>query len=355
MADNWLLNRISHFLFTNGPAALSCFFVLSGFLITYLLLAEQDRYGRIHLKNYYIRRSLRIWPLYFLHFAIVFLLLPFLLNQPPLFSRAGIGLWPFYTFLDNFGLLEACSSPSGLAAVISSPADLMMYGISWSVAIEEQFYLLWPLLFACLPPRWYPAVFTGIIAASFIYRILHEGDGLHLHFHTLSVMADMGIGGCSAYLVSRSKRFRQFISSLGKKQVVYIYLAFLALGIIGYDVFTFPYAYLLTRLLFCLFFVFLILEQSFNPNSAFKLRNNRWMSRMGQYTYGAYLWHTLALYMVQWVLLRYSGMLIEEPLGMFIYSVSALLLCFVLTYCSYHYYEQVFLKWKDKFAFFHKK
>src|SRR5450432_318525 len=62
----------------DGETGVSIFFVLSGFLITYLLLAESDRYGKIHPGYFYLRRTLRIWPLYYLVITFVFFGYPWL-------------------------------------------------------------------------------------------------------------------------------------------------------------------------------------------------------------------------------------------------------------------------------------
>ncbi len=67
---------IKKYILVNGDVGVSFFFVLSGFLITYLLLKEKDGYGKISLKNFYIRRILRIWPVYFTTILVGFFILP---------------------------------------------------------------------------------------------------------------------------------------------------------------------------------------------------------------------------------------------------------------------------------------
>ena len=73
--------RFVRFLFRHGDLGVNFFFVLSGFLITYLLLEEKQRHGRIHIGYFYIRRMLRIWPLYFACVAFGFLAFPALISQ----------------------------------------------------------------------------------------------------------------------------------------------------------------------------------------------------------------------------------------------------------------------------------
>ena len=85
-----LFNLKQYSLFNNGGLAVTFFFVLSGFLISYLLLKEQFGKGTISVKKFYFRRVLRIWPLYFLLILIGTLLLPYILD---ILSYNYIGIW----------------------------------------------------------------------------------------------------------------------------------------------------------------------------------------------------------------------------------------------------------------------
>src|SRR5438094_6643538 len=105
------------------------YFVLSGFLITGILL---DSKGSEHyFRNFYARRALRIWPLYYFLLFLVFAVAP--LFRPSMRATAA-GIWPAFAFyVQNIALVRHESYPFAM-------------GATWSLAVEEQFYLTWPLL-----------------------------------------------------------------------------------------------------------------------------------------------------------------------------------------------------------------
>lgn len=124
---------ISH----RGFVGVDVFFVLSGFLIVTLLLRERERHGQVSLRAFYLRRALRIFPLYY----GVLLGLCALLWLRPGFSLAG-SFWS-----DLPALLTYTSNWVGVAGILS---------VTWSLAAEEQFYLLWPPVERWLGRAWWP-------------------------------------------------------------------------------------------------------------------------------------------------------------------------------------------------------
>ena len=118
-----------------GSLGVTLFFVLSGFLITYLLFAEQKETQTINIKNFYIRRILRIWPLYYL-----ILIISFFFFSQYLYPEGMVQLQKHYwiKFVLNVFMLANVSH----ACVGKIPLGSNL----WSVGTEEQFYLLWPWL-----------------------------------------------------------------------------------------------------------------------------------------------------------------------------------------------------------------
>jgi peptidoglycan/LPS O-acetylase OafA/YrhL len=115
-----------------GWMGVDLFFVLSGFLITGILLDSKS--SENYFRNFYARRSLRIWPLYYSVLLLMFVILPLVRPQdaPELFQRSS-PWWSYPFFLQNF--------------LVAAPALAVgPLGVSWSLAVEELFYLVWPFV-----------------------------------------------------------------------------------------------------------------------------------------------------------------------------------------------------------------
>jgi peptidoglycan/LPS O-acetylase OafA/YrhL len=119
-------------LFSDGWMGVDLFFVLSGLLITSILLDTKQSAG--YFKNFYVRRCLRIWPLYYSLLFFMFVVVRFLnASEYHVVVQTSSPWWAFPLFLQNF-LLPISTNAAG------------PLGVTWSLAIEEQFYLVWPLL-----------------------------------------------------------------------------------------------------------------------------------------------------------------------------------------------------------------
>ncbi len=129
--------RLVNLLSNAGWVGVQLFFVLSGFLITGILLDEEKSPGQ--LRNFYMRRVLRIFPLYYAVLCIAFVLVPALNIAPPWLQDDMRDQFWYWTFLVNW----------------SAPllGDGQALGHFWSLAVEEQFYLLWPLCVLVLSRR----------------------------------------------------------------------------------------------------------------------------------------------------------------------------------------------------------
>lgn len=339
---------VIEFLFQHGNLGVNFFFVLSGFLITYLLIKEKEFTGTIHVPNFYVRRILRIWPLYYLCVFIGFVgfgLLKKYTGQP---IAETANPWYYTLFAANFDIMHTWPDKP----------DALLLSVLWSVAVEEQFYLTWPVILKFVPLRFYRFVFPTIIVMSLVFRGFHTGDNDHefaiRYFHTLSVIGDMALGGLFAYLVSYENRFRSFVINLRRPQIVLLYMVTLVVTLYKHVLFPPGPAIVFERLVIAFLFGMIILEQNYSKNSLIKMSRLRIISRLGIYTYGLYCLHFLGLYFAIKFMnaLRLNGSLSWVAFSMI---VLALLLSVVISLLSYNFYEKWFLRWKDRFAFIVKK
>jgi len=331
------LDLVFHRWLTSGGVGVSFFFVLSGFLITYLLLEEMERTGGLDVRAFYIRRVLRIWPLYYLTVLIGFVypVVKTVLQDPAqlLTERLGLQL----LFLSNFDVLR------------NPFVGAMSQNITWSVAIEEQFYLFWPLLLLALKPRLLPAGLAAVILGSWAFRFANAGDPRVLYFHTLAVISDMAVGGLGAYLCLRSAPFRERIENLPRRTIGLVYLVGLAAIFFAYDSFNGPFLAASRRLVFSCFYVFVILEQNLAVASAFKMGDLKTLTKLGRYSYGIYMLHPIPLTLTLRECLRW-GLAPQGWDAIWISGSLTLVLTLAMAWASYHWYERPFLKLKERYA-----
>ena len=176
----WLGAEVTRSLRENGWVGVQLFFILSGYLITTLLLREEQKYGRVDLRAFWVRRILRIWPLYYLTVLITFIVIP-TLNGHFIHTGAHTNLSrhfvPFLCFAGNWSM------------VFQGPVESDAQSILWSVCVEEQFYLIVPLLVAWLPSKARIPVVLALMAGSIgtrAYLARAEVTQLVIQYNTLA-------------------------------------------------------------------------------------------------------------------------------------------------------------------------
>jgi peptidoglycan/LPS O-acetylase OafA/YrhL len=323
-------------VFKNGDLGVYFFFVLSGFLITYLLLMEQQLKGKIHVGAFYIRRALRIWPLYYFCVFFGFVIFPWVKSMFGEMPSETANPIRYVFFLSNFDIIRNGMPDSSVLSVL------------WSISVEEQFYLAWPLILFVVPKKHYPKVFLFIIGGSLTYRYFNHRypDSM---LHTFCVISDMAIGGLSAWLILHAPRFRERISHIPRWGLYVLYGVLLFFFLFRHAIFVGVWGVVPERIILAIVFALVILEQNFCENSFFKMKNLTRITRLGKYAYGLYCLHFIAIliqvrtglffgFTSQWWVLLFGPLL-------------ALSLTIGIAILSYHLFEERFLKLKDKFAF----
>lgn len=176
------VKKITHF----GQSGVSLFFVLSGFLITRILLATKD--NPHYFSHFYLRRSLRIFPLYYLFLAIFYFLIP-LVKKAPIDSFSLQA--PYWIYLQDFALTFNWAS--------SGPTYF------WSLAVEEHFYLFWPIMVYYFNNKKIVYSILIIILTATATRWLLIDNNYESRYFTFSRMDELAMGAFLAILEIKGK------------------------------------------------------------------------------------------------------------------------------------------------------
>lgn len=318
-----------------GSVGVSFFFVLSGFLITYILLIEKLNTKTIGFKRFFGRRALRIWPLFYAMIAFAFIT-PYLLSWLGL-SSSDEGYHPNWLlsclFLENYNMMFSHSFPN------VSPLRVM-----WSLCIEEHFYIIWVLLLKFIPVKRLPLVIGVSILIANVTRIIYWNLGID-SMDVFSNIDYFALGALPAYLLlqtpERLKRFNHI--SISIKWIIAI-----AIGISVFFVpeFLKPYESLVLPLIYGPLFLF-VLWFTLTDKNILQIKDSAIVSKLGLYTYGLYLFHTICINLV----LKISGNLgfkSTDVIGYLVVFGLSLVLSIFTSYISYEIFEKQFLKLKKR-------
>ncbi|HEV8429618.1 MAG TPA: acyltransferase [Pyrinomonadaceae bacterium] len=323
--------------FSGGFIGVDIFFVLSGFLITSLLLNEyQTSSGNISLKNFYIRRSLRLLPG----------LLVFLLAMLA-YSRFALSPKVARDTLKFTGVVILYVTNWVRAFEWLPGSDLL--GHLWSLAVEEQFYLIWPPLLLVLlrlriPRHSLTILVGGLIVLAVLHRVnlLIRGGFWEGRIYLGSdTRADSLLMGCLVAMVHQwrmlpdGKVFNRVMRAVTVAAHFTLFVYFVdAFGIRTQTFFTFG----LTGVAFAVGIVILQAMRS-TANPLLSVLENRFLVYVGKISYGLYLWHFFAIEIT-----------LRLPVGNPIKLVLSLLALFAISGASFYCVERPFLKLKNRFA-----
>lgn len=322
-------------VFANGNLGVNFFFVLSGFLITHLLIQERQFTGKIDVWKFWIRRVLRIWPLYFVCVFFGFVVFPKIKQAFGLVPEETANPIYYILFISNFDLIA-----SGLP-------DAAILGVLWSVSIEEQFYFFWPLILLLLPVRKCWIVFLVIIVSSFVFRLFNTSRVLQ-EFHTLSCIGDMAFGGLAAWLFSNF--FQSDTPKLPKYAIVSGYLVFIAFYFFRTEIASISQIIgALDRTIIAASISLIILDQSFSDKSLIDFSKCGYVNRLGRISYGLYCLHFFGI-LVTLQITSILGVNTKLWHVMFLEPMLALFITIIISEISFRILETPFLKIKRKFS-----
>jgi peptidoglycan/LPS O-acetylase OafA/YrhL len=300
--------------------------VLSGFLITWIILEEYNFTSKFSLTYFWLKRCLRIWPLYFLMIAIGFLLI--------WASRSFLG----NTVSDMPPLSWLLSFTLNFYIVKHGQNFLFFLVFFWSISVEEQCYAAWGLLLKYAKKAFIPFCVLLVIT-SLIFRILAVHDSLNMHFNTLSWVGNFAAGGLLAYFcINRKSTFEKL-----KKMPIWIIASVYTLFILDLVFYKQIYASdamtVLERLSATLFFGFMIFEQTFCEKHLFQFGKIPFMNYLGRISYGLFCYHGLVILLYEQATKNISG--INNPLAVYaINPIVIFVLTIVISALSYEYFEK---------------
>jgi peptidoglycan/LPS O-acetylase OafA/YrhL len=333
-ATTILLYHLRASTFFCGWAAVDLFFVLSGYLITSIVLSNSSSTNFVFA--FYARRSLRIWPIYYLAIGAVLLINLFLPNP----FEIGRGVLYYLTYTQNVPSYWGGDNP-----VIRPLAH------TWSLAIEEQFYLIWPALICLAGRKRFVPVAFAVLALAVGARM----GGFHLRL-LITRCDGFALGGLLAALftspVPAAQRpwARPLFLAVGA-----LSLAYLVGGVLVYggqpfmgkpDAEDLPMWPGLTILFFNLFFFSLIgLVVTYSGHPLLRPLRSRWLGYLGQISYGLYLYHWI-VYVIARQLMEYYGFQHSTKFDLLRFVVS-----FAVAALSWRYIERPILSLKDRFRY----
>ena len=260
-----------------GQSGVDIFFVISGFLITYLLLKENDSKGTIRLKNFYFRRFFRIFPPFYVYLALIMV------------------LWATGRVTQNSR--DLISSATYTWDYRRNGQDWLL-GHIWSLSVEEQFYLLWPPCLLLLGKKRSTYMALAVILLSPVSRFLtylfapawRGAEGIMLHTRLDTIMF-----GCALALLWREERFNRWVDKLLEPSmfalsVVYILILAPCLSSLFEGRYDWPIGYTLRGTLISIVLLYVVRKPTSLPG---RILNLRFLRHIGIISYSLYLWQQM--------------------------------------------------------------
>jgi peptidoglycan/LPS O-acetylase OafA/YrhL len=303
-----------------GQHGVSFFFVLSGFVITRILINTRNDSGFFGI--FYSRRALRILPLYYFYLLFFYFIMPIILDSQFVDFKLQL---PYYLYLQNFGEL--------LDIRASGP------GHYWSLAIEEHFYLIWPLVIFFVRPKYFWKTILISMVLILIIRYYLLSEGLPINHFTLTRIDQLIIGAVLSLLEYDG-------SLMNRKSKYYFLIIGLSIFPIAASVYYFSgYFYLLKELikstLMALFFMCILgyLISSEQSTTINKILSSKIMRHLGKISYGIYVWHVSVIFAFNKYVM--TGFIVLDLLLIIGMSV-------IVAHISFTYVEDYFLKFRER-------
>jgi peptidoglycan/LPS O-acetylase OafA/YrhL len=257
-----------------GYLGLDYFFVLSSFLLTWIILEERAHTGKFKAIFFLIRRALRLWPSYLLIVILTYTIFYFLSNTGFSINK----LPPIEVFL----LFHA-----NYHIIFHGQDFLYLLVFFWVISVEEQFYIFWAFAMKYLH-RFFIPLIVAFILTSITFRYFYFDDSPNLWFNTLSILGNFGIGALAAWMMFYKNGFHHFIKNLKRKYIFIFYAIFIPVVYFYFNWAQSQWGIALEKIIFSFLFAFIILEQAFANKPSFALGKSKWINYLGRISLGLY-------------------------------------------------------------------
>ncbi|PLX13464.1 MAG: hypothetical protein C0598_03540 [Marinilabiliales bacterium] len=312
-------------LVRNLGIGVDIFFLLSGFLITYILLEEKKRTRKIRIDKFIIRRTLRIWPLYFLLIAIAPLLVDWVDSEPPSYLMNAL-------FLGNFNIIQ-------------TEKWLFPFSHFWTICVEEHFYLIWPFIIFLIPKKHLLPTFVFFILTSFGFRIYSAMTMVYpwftIYLHTLSRLDVLVIGSIAAYFYSEKPivfKIRPLF------RILLLLLLIFSLSLEPVVLWQTAFSAAFKKYFYIGIISVLLLDYNFNPSFKHFLPNKSFIHYLGKVSYGIYMYGNIIVTIIMDKLIKEY----EIRVGWIFFSI-VISLSLIIPIISYELFEKPILKISKKF------
>jgi peptidoglycan/LPS O-acetylase OafA/YrhL len=316
-----------------GNSGVLLFYVMSGFLITYLLLQEKRDKLRVDIVKFYMRRILRIWPLYFFYLIAVVVA-----------AESGLIKVEYQRESLIYFLLFAANVPFWLGGRF-----LPELGHYWSLGVEEQFYLFWPWIVR--KSRNVLRAILVLFVAWFAFKVLARGREIVLHaddtrlyrFFNVFCFHTMALGGMAACVLFEA---RTKVLALARHRLTQA-LAWTVYGLTAFNLIGSVCPAVIFSEVFGLSTAVVILNAVSNPKPLIPI-SNRWLDFIGQISFGVYVYHPLVIQLVK----TYAKPLfLFAPVANYLLATALVLVAtLAIAYVSFEYLEKPFLALKDAYT-----
>jgi peptidoglycan/LPS O-acetylase OafA/YrhL len=310
-------------LLAQGHRGVDLFFAISGFLVTTLLLREYRRNGRISIREFYMRRTLRIFPLYYAVLALYCVLVFVTLRGTPKAAEFWANLPAFATYTSNwFVNLE------------NGAAHGVTFYFAWSLATEEQFYLFWPslmvLLLLCFKREWVLALAAGaLLVVQILCASLGNAAFLATVFASLAPAILFGVA--FAVLLNNQACFAVLYRVLGRRFAAPLAFVLLLVSL------QLDASRLLSSAVMAVLVAAVCIREDTYLHPILRWRPAAFV---GTISYGVYLMHMLAANAVRGV--------VRHQMGIDVFVLTTLVVI-AMAYVSFRFFEAPILRYKDRF------